>query len=199
MKTALAALALFVSLLRPCVGLALDDAQLFDLMRKAIGDDEQTCAVIRMLDREISARPDDERLRNMRIAAYGRLADPYSARADVDFLAALHPDSPGVQLQQCLYAEATGAPREENRRCYLRVAELCRQQGKADAHSHEYMLALLLAEAPEAEEAMRQFLAALSDSPMDQALKEILADFSREQFIRRVDPSEIRYHCPREQ
>lgn len=199
MKAPFAALALLVSLLRPCTGLALDDAQLFDLMRNAIGDDEQTCAVIKMLNREISARPDDERLRNMRIAAYGRLADPYSARADVDLLAALHPDSPEFQLQQCLYAEATGSPREENRRCYLRVAELCRQLGKADAHSHEYLLALLLAEAPEAEETMRQFLATLSDSPMDQALKENLEGFSREQFIRRVDPSEIRHRCPREQ
>lgn len=199
MKTALAALALFVSLLRPCAGPAQDAAQLSDLLGEAFGDDERTCAVIRMIDREISARPDDERLRNLRIAGYGALNDPYPPKEDVDFLAALHPDSPGFQLQKCLYAEATGTPREENRRCYLRVAELCRQQGKADAHSHEYMLALLLAEAPEAEEAMRQFLAALGDSPMDQALKEILADFSREQFIRRVDPSEIRYHCPREQ
>lgn len=198
MKTALATLALFVLLLLPSTGLPLDKAQLFDLMGKAFGDDEQTCAAIKMLDREISARPDDEWLRNTRIAAYGRLADPYSAKADVDFLASLHPDSPGFQLQKCLYAEATGAPQEENRICYLRVAELCRQQGKADARSQEYMLALVLAEAPEAKDAMRQFLAALSDSPMDQALKEILADFSREQFIRKVEPDEIRYPCPRE-
>ena len=199
MKTALAALALFVSLLRPCTGLAVDAAQLSDLLREAFGDDERTCAVIRMLDREISARPDDESLRNLRIAAYGALNNPYPARADVDFLAARHPDSPPFQLQKCLYAEATGATREENRLCYLRVAELCEQSGKADVHSHEYLLALLLADAPEAEEAKRNFLAALSDSPMDQALKEILADFSREQLIRRIDPSEIRYRCPQEQ
>lgn len=195
MKTAVSGLALFVLLLWPR-GLAMDSAQLGDLLWKAFGDDERTCAVIRMLNREISSRPDDERLRNLRIAAYASLTDPYSAKADVDFLAALHPTSAPFQLQKCLYAEATGAPREENRRCYLRVAELCRQQGKADAHSHEYMLALQLAEAPEADEAMRQFLATLSDSPMNQALKEILADFSREQMIRRVDPSEIRYRCP---
>lgn len=199
MKTALAALALFVSLLRPCTVLGVDAAQLSDLLGEAFGDDERTCAVIRMIDREISARPDDERLRNLRIAGYGALNDPYPPKEDVDFLAALHPDSPGFQLQKCLYAEATGSPREENRRCYLSAAELCRQQGKADAHSHEYMLALQPAEAPEAEEAMRQFLASLSDSPMDQALKENLAGFSREQFIRRVDPSEIRYRCPQEQ
>lgn len=199
MKTPFAALVLLVSLLLPCTGLAVDAAHLSDLLGEAFGDDERTCAVIRMLDQEISARPDDERLRNLRIAAYGALNDPYPPKKDVDFLAARHPDSPGLQLQQCLYAEATGSPREENRRCYLRVAELCRQLGKADAHSHEYLLALLLAEAPEAEEAMRQFLAALSDSPMDQALKENLEGFSREQFIRRVDPSEIRHRCPREQ
>ena len=196
MKTTLAALALIITFLRPCTVLGVESAQLSDLLWEAFGNDERTCAVIKMLDREICARPDDERLRNLRIAAYGRLTDPYSAKADVDFLAALHSDSAPFQLQKCLYAEATGALREENRRCYLRVAELCRQQGKIDVHSHEYLLALLLAEAPEAEEAMRQFLAALSDSPMDQALKENLADFSREQFIRRVDPTEIRYRCP---
>ena len=195
MPPAVLVLVLFVSLLRPCTGLAMDAAQPGDLLGEAFGDDERTCADIRMLDREISARPDDERLRNLRIAAYGALNDPYPPKEDVDFLAALHPDSPDFQVQKCLYAEATGAPREENRRCYLRVAELCRQQGKADARSHEYMLALQLAESPEAE-AMRRFLAALSDSPMDQALKEILAHFSRKEMIRRVDPSEIRHRCP---
>ena len=177
----------------------MDADQMGDLLWEAFGDDERTCAVIRMLDREISVHPDDERLRNLRIAAYGSLTDPYSAKTDVDFLAALHPDSPAFQLQKCLFTEATGAAQEENRRCYLRVAELCQQQGKADAYSHEYLLALLLAEAPEAEEAMRRFLAALSNSPMDQALKKHLKDFSRQNLVRKVDPSEIRYHCPREQ
>ena len=128
-------LALFVSLLWHCTALAVDYDQLGDLLGEAFGDEKRTCAVIRMLDREISARPDDESLRKMRIAAYGSLADPYSAKPDVDFLAAQHPDSPLFQLQKCLYAEATGAPQEENRLCYLRTAELCRQSGNVAAYS----------------------------------------------------------------
>lgn len=198
MKVALAVLTLCIALLRPSAGLGMDSAQLGELLDAAMGDVERTCAVITMLDREIAGRPDDESLLTLRIAAYGLLADPYSARPDVEALAALHPDSPPYQLQKCLYAEATGAQQEENRLCYLRVARLCRQSGKADEHSHEYLLALLLADSPEAEEAKRRFLAALTDSPKDQALKEVLADFARENFVKKVSPETIRHPCPRQ-
>ena len=197
MKNAVAALVLFLSLLLPDAGLAVDTQKLGELLEEAFGDEEQICAAIKTLDREISARPDDESLRKLRIAAYGSLADPYSAREDVDFLVSRHPDSPAFQLQKCLYAEATGATQAENRLCYLRVAECCRQVGEADAHSHEYLLALLLADAPEAEEAMRQFLAALGDSPLDRALKENLSHFSRNSLVRKIDPETIRHPCPR--
>lgn len=197
MKAVLVALMFFIPLLRPCAGLGMDAVQLGDLLDAARDDAEQTCAVITMIGREIASRPDDESLRTLRIAAYGLLADPYSARPDVDALAALHPYSPPFQLQKCLYAEATGAQREENRLCYLRVARLCRQSGKADEHPHEYLLALLLADSPEAEEEKRRFLAALTDSPMDQALKGVLADFSREKFIKKVLPGDIHHPCPR--
>ena len=116
----------------------------------------------------------------------------------MEALAALHPDSPPFQMQKCLYAEATGAQQEENRLCYLRVARLCRQSDKADEHSQEYLLALVLADSPEAEEAKRRFLAGLTDSPMDQALKEVLADFTREKFVKKVSPETIRHPCPRQ-
>lgn len=197
MKNALAALTLFLSLCEPCAGLAADASQLGGLLDEALGDAERTCAVIKQLDREISSRPDDERLRNLRIAAYGSLADPYSARPDVYALAALHPDSPPFQLQKCLYAEATGATQEENRLCYLHVAQLCRRSATADAYPQEYLLSLLLADSPEAAEAKRAFLATLTDSPMDQALKETLASFSRERFVKKIPPDTIRHPCPR--
>ena len=199
MKTSFAVLTLFFLFSQTCTVLAMDTVQLEALLDEAFGDDERTCAVIEMIDREIATRPNDERLRRLRIAAHSRFFDPYSAKPDVDALAALHPDSPPHQIYKCIYAEATGATQEEYRQCYLQVAELCRRQGKADAHSHEYLLALLLAESPEAGEAMQRFLAALSDSPMDQALKENLPHFSRENFVRKKDPKEIRHPCPRRQ
>ena len=185
MKGALVILPFCIALLRPGAGLGMDAAHLGELLEAAFGDAERTCAVITMIDREIASRPDDESLLRLRIAAYGLLADPYSAMPDV---AALHPGDPPYQLQKCMYAEATGAPQEKNRLCYLRVARLCRQSGKADAHSHEYLLALLLADSPEAEETKRRFLAALTDSPMNQALKDILADFAREKFGKKSLP-----------
>lgn len=163
-----------------------------EFLEAAFGDAERTCAVITMIDREIASRSDDESLRTLRIAAYGLLADPYSAMPDdVAALAVLHPGDPPYQLQKCMDAEATGAPQEKNRLRYLRVARLCRQSGKADAHSHECLLALLLADSPEAEEAKRRFLAALTDSPMNQALKDILADFAREKFVKKSPPRRL--------
>lgn len=198
MKGALVILSFCIALLRPGAGLGMDAVQLGDLLEAAFGDAERTCAAITMIDREIASRPDDESLLRLRIAAYGLLADSYSAMPDVAVLAALHPGDPPYQLQKCMYAEATGAPQEKNRLCYLRVARLCRQSGKADAHSHEYLLALLLADSPEAEETKRRFLAALTDSPMNQALKGVLADFAREKFVKKVSPEAICHPCPRQ-
>ena len=102
MKTAVAALVLLLSLLPSGAGLAEDITQRGKVLEEFFGDEERTCAVVRTLDREISEHPDDERLRNLRIAAYGSLSDPYSAKADVDFLAARHPDSPAFQLQNAV-------------------------------------------------------------------------------------------------
>ena len=180
MKTAVAAPVLFRSLVLSGAGLAADTDRLEKTLEDALGDEERICAVVRTLDREISARLDDERLRNLRIAAYGSLSDPYSAGADVDFPAARHPDSPAFQLQECLYAEATGEAQSENRLCRLRVVECCRESGEDNAQSHEYLLALLPADAPEAEEARQQFLAALGDSPMEQREGKSVPTFTRQ-------------------
>ncbi len=146
----------------------------------AFGDETRTCAVIELLNKEIAVHPADERLLRLRVAAYGQMFDPYSALQDVETLATQHPDSPGMQLQRCLYVEATGAGQNEVRACYLHVAALCERLGKDDALSQEYLLALLL-----------------SDSPMGQCLRDTLKRFSRDMLIRRVDPSEIRHPCPK--
>lgn len=174
---------------------ALEFAELNSLLGQAMGDEAKTCAVIKLLNREIAANPGDERLLNLRVNTYRSLYDPYSAKPDVDALAALHPDAPGMQLVKCMYEEATGADKSAFQACYLRVAALCEKLGKADAHSHEYLLALLLAESPAAAAAKQRFLDALTDSLMDQELRKTITNFSRESMIRKVDPSEIRHPC----
>lgn len=197
MKTLWVALVCLLLLAGSAAGQAMEFGVLNSLLGRAMGDEAETCAIIGLINREIAANPGDERLLNLRIAAYGSLYDPYSAKPDVDALAALHPDSPGMQLQKCLYEEATGADKSTCRACYMGVAALCEKLGKADAHSHEYLLALLLAEAPEAAAAKQRFLDALSDSPMDRDLRETITHFSRETMIRKVDRSEIRHPCPK--
>lgn len=195
MKTPVLALACFLLLAVPGPGYARDYAELNAMLGEAMGDDARTCEFLETINREIAAHPGDERLLNLRLNAYGSLAAPYSAKPDVDALAALHPDSPAMQLQKCLYEEATGAEKSAYQACYLRVAALCERLGTATARSQEYLLALLLAESPEAAEAKQRFLAALSDSPMDQELRKTIVHFSRDMLIKRVDPSEVRRPC----
>lgn len=197
MKTLWTGLACLLLLASAGAGHAMEFEVLRSLLGRAMGDDVETCAVIGLINREIAAKPGDERLLNLRISAYGSLYDPYSAKPDVDALAALHPHSPGMQLKKCLYEEATGADKSACRACYMGVAALCEKLGKADAHSHEYLLALLLAEAPESVAAKRRFLDALSDSPMDQELRKSITHFSRDMMIRKVDRSEISHPCPK--
>lgn len=197
MKAFATVLVCFFLLASPGAGQAMEFGELNSLLGRAMGDEAETCAIIGLINREIAANPGDERLLNLRIAAYGSLYDPYSAKPDVDALAALHPDSPGMQLIKCMYEEATGADKSACQACYMGVAALCEKLGKADAHSHEYFLALLLAEAPEAAAAKQRFLDALSDSPMDQELRKSITHFSREMMIRKVERSEIRHPCPK--
>lgn len=68
MKTAVAVPVLFFSLVPSGAGLAADTDRLEKALEEALGDEERICAVVRTLDREIVARPDDERLCNLRIA-----------------------------------------------------------------------------------------------------------------------------------
>ena len=102
------------------------------VLGKAFGDDERTCAVIRMLDREISARPDDERLRNLRIAAYGALNAPSQGRCG--FSGRPAPGFPGFSTAKMPVRGSYGLIAGGKR-----VVELCRQQGKdlADINAHQ--------------------------------------------------------------
>lgn len=197
MKTLRAALVCLLLLAASGAGQAADGVDFNAMLREAFGDESKTCAFIEAVSKEIAAHPEDGHLRSLRIAAYESLYDPYSAKPDVDALAALHPDSPGMQLIKCMYEEATGADKSACQACYMGVAALCEKLGKADAHSHEYFLALLLAEAPEAAAAKQRFLDALSDSPMDQELRKSITHFSREMMIGKVERSEIRHPCPK--
>lgn len=197
MKTLYMVLAGLLLLAGSGAGQAAEGVDFNAMLRDAFGDENKTCVFIGTISKEIAVHPEDGHLRSLRIAAYGSLYDPYSAKPDVDALAALHPDSPDMQLTKCLYEEATGADKSACRACYMGVATLCEKLGKADAHSHEYLLALLLAEAPEAAAAKQRFLDALSDSLMDQELHKTLTHFSRDRMIRKVERSEIRHSCPK--
>lgn len=187
MKTAVAAPVLFRSLVLSGAGLAADTDRLEKTLEEALGDEERICAVVRTLDREISARPDDERLRNLRIAAYGSLSDPYSAGADVDFPAARHPDSPAFQLQECLYAEATGEAQSENRLCRLHVVECCRESGEDNASPTSICLRCCLRMPRKRRRQGSSFLPRWV-IPLWSSAKESLSRFARASLVRKLMP-----------
>lgn len=137
-----------VSLLCPHIASAVDAAELETAFSRAFhsGNDAELCKILGKISDALSRNPKNERLLKMRIYAYGLLGDPYSAKADIDALAALHPNSPAHQLAKCMYAEATGADTDENRTCYLAVAGLCEKTGRINERTGEYFLALTLAE-----------------------------------------------------
>ena len=95
-----------------------------------------------------------------------------------------------------MYAEATGEAQSENRLCCLRVVEWCRESGEDNAQSHEYLLALLSADAPEVEEARQQFLAALGDSSMEQREGKSVPVCTR-QPCQEIGATNGRHPCPR--
>ncbi|HJD97708.1 hypothetical protein [Mailhella massiliensis] len=197
MKTALPALVLAALLFCPGHAPAADDETLWQLLYEAFGNEERVCAVLERIDHELSLRPEDEGLLNMRISAYGSLHDPYSAKPDVYALARLHPDSPVHQLQKCMVDEATGMEMEACRSCYLNVAALCERTGRTDGDdAGEYLMALLLAESPKAREVKQRFLARLTDSPTDQLLREVMTHFSRDMAVGRVERRFVQHPCP---
>lgn len=195
MKASVLALACFLLLAVPGPGHTVEVPELDALLGHAIGDDAKMCAFLDTINQEIAAHPGDEHLLQLRIAAYDSLLDPYSAKPDVDLLAAMHPDSPMAQLGKCMYAEATGAEKSEYLACYNQVADLFEKQGKATENSADYLFVLLLAESPKAAAVKQRFLDNLTDSPMDQESRAIMTNFSREMWSRRVDPSEVRHPC----
>lgn len=199
MKAALPALVLAALMFCPRSAPAADEDELWRLLHEAFGHNERICAVIERLDHELSLNPEDESLLNMRISAYGALRDPYSAKPDVETLAAMHPDSPALLLQKCMVEEMTGAEPEECRACYLRAAGLCERTGRTGSDADEYLLALLLAGSPKAEEAKRRKMDALSDAPADAFLKDMLMHFSRDMMVGKVERSSVHTPCPRKE
>lgn len=194
MKKALSALALAFLTFCPLSSPAADMEQLEQLMHQAFGHQERMCVAIDALNREIALHPEDEKLLELRISAYGALGDPYSSRPDVHALAELHPDSPAHQLKKCMIDEATGMEEEDCRLCYMNVAKLCERKGRTE--SDEYLLALLLAGSPRAEEAKQRFLARMSDSPGDRRLSYLVTHFSRDMLVGRVERRFVRNPCP---
>lgn len=175
MKKALSALALAFLTFCPLSSPAADMEQLEQLVHQAFGHQERMCVAIDALNREIALHPEDEKLLELRISAYGALGDPYSSRPDVHALAELHPDSPAHQLKKCMIDEATGMEEEACRTCHLNVAKLCERTGRTGDEAGEYLPALPPADSPQAGEVKQRVPARLSDTPVNN----LCANFQR--------------------
>ena len=197
MKAVLSALALAALTLCPSAAPAADVEELEKLLHQSFGHTERMCNAMERINQEIALHPDEDKLLELRISAFGALGDPYSAKPDVDTLADRHPESPYFQMQKCIVDEVTGTGLEESRLCFQRVADLCERTGRTGDDADEYLLALTLADSPQAAEVKNRALARLPATPGDSYLREMLTHFTREMVVRKVDRSTVYNPCTR--
>lgn len=195
MKRFLFSAACLLFLTAPCTAPARDYAELNAMMGQALGDEAKMCAFIEKVSRELKIHPEDRGLRSLRITAYSSMGDFFSAKPDVEVLAASEPDSPSARFMLCMYEEATGADKESYLACYARTAEMFEEKGMSKNDSLNYLYALLLAESPKAEAVKERYLSTLSDSPWDQDMRSILENFSRDMLVTRLEPAQVRKPC----
>lgn len=152
-------------------------------------DPDKISDVISVLSEEIERQPDNRDLIRLRVKIYTSIGHLDEAYKDVIDLISLKPNVSMYQYWKCTFEEAFGNSKSSCIQCYEKASELvAKELGDKKENDFGYICVLLLAENPQGEKLAEKFLQKLTNSTMDQHLREMLENFDRKKFLPDYNP-----------
>lgn len=128
--------------------------------------------------------PDSIELLQLRFNIYTSIRDLKNSYNDIVKLVQLRPDSSSYNFWMCVTQEALGYPKKSYIKCYEKVISLSAEElGKKKESDYGYICTLLLSENPQGKVLAEKFLQTLTNSTVDQYLRNTLENFDRKNFL----------------
>lgn len=156
-------------------------------------DPDKISDVISVLSEEIERQPDNRDLIRLRVKIYTSVGNLEEAYKDVIYLASLKPNVSMYQYWRCTFEEVFKNATRSCFQCYEKASELvAKELGDKKENDFGYICILLLAENPQGKILADKFLQKLTNSTMDQHLRETLENFDRKKFLPDYNPDYLK-------
>lgn len=127
---------------------------------------------------------DSIELLQLRFNIYTSIRDLNNAYNDIIRLVKLRPNSSSYNFWMCVTKEALGYSMNSCIKCYEKVTNLSAEElGDKKDSDYGYICALLLSENPQGKVLAEKLLQKLSDSEVDQYIRDTLENFDRKKFL----------------